>query len=99
MGVSEPEAARHARHWMILVPLSRTGVTVHRSTTVFGYDDAAHGGHGEITFGAVRVPAANLIGTPGAGSAIAQARLGPGRIPHRILGIGMAERALEPSDA
>src|SRR5260370_6940641 len=95
MGVSEAEAARHARHSMILVPLSTPGVTVHRSTTVFGYDDAAHGGHGEITFGAVRVPADNLIGRPGSGSAIAEARLGPGRIHHCMRVIGMAERALE----
>ena len=95
MGVCEPDGPRHARHSMILVPLNTPGVTVHRSTTVFGYDDAAHGGHGEITFRDVRVPVANLIGAPGSGFAIAQARLGPGRIHHCMRVIGMAERGLD----
>jgi acyl-CoA dehydrogenase len=95
MGVTDPEADRHARHSMILVPLDTPGVTVHRSTTVFGYDDAAHGGHGEITFRDARVPVTNLISTPGSGFAIAQARLGPGRVHHCMRVLGMAERALE----
>jgi acyl-CoA dehydrogenase len=95
MGVTDPDAERHARHSMILVPLDTPGVTVERSTTVFGYDDGAHGGHGEITFRDVRVPAASLIGEPGSGFAIAQARLGPGRIHHCMRVLGMGERALE----
>jgi acyl-CoA dehydrogenase len=95
MGVSDPEADRHARHSMILVPLESPGVTVHRSTTVFGYDDGPHGGHGEISFDDVRVPAGNLLGPRGGGFAMAQARLGPGRIHHCMRSLGMAERALE----
>ena len=95
MGVSDPTADRHTRHSMILVPLDSPGVTVHRSTTVYGYDDGAHGGHAEIGFDEVRVPAGNLLGPQGGGFAMAQARLGPGRIHHCMRSIGMAERALE----
>jgi acyl-CoA dehydrogenase len=95
MGVSDPDADRHARHSMILVPLDTAGVTLHRSTTVFGYDDGPHGGHAEISFQDVRVPAENLLGGQGAGFAMAQARLGPGRIHHCMRSLGMAERALE----
>jgi acyl-CoA dehydrogenase len=94
MGVSEPEADRHARHSMILVPLDAAGVTVRRSTTVFGYDDGPHGGHGVIDFDDVRVPATSLLGPPGGGFGMAQARLGPGRIHHCMRALGVAERAL-----
>ena len=94
MGVSEPDAAPHQRHTMILVPLASPGVTVHRSTMVFGYDDGTHGGHGEISFDDVRIPASNVLGDPGAGFALAQARLGPGRIHHCMRSIGVAERAI-----
>ena len=95
MGVSDPDAPRHARHSMILVPLDTPGVKIERSTTVYGYDDGPHGGHGVIHYDNVRVPATNLLGPQGGGFMMAQARLGPGRIHHCMRSIGMAERALE----
>ena len=95
MGVSDPTAERHQRHSMILVPLRTPGVTVQRSTSVFGYDDGPHGGHAVIDFDDVRLPAGALLGPRGGGFAMAQARLGPGRIHHCMRAIGMAERALE----
>jgi acyl-CoA dehydrogenase len=94
MGVSDADADRHRRHSMILVPLEAPGVTRRRSTTVFGYDDGPHGGHGIIDFLNVRVPADHLLGPQGGGFMMAQARLGPGRIHHCMRCLGMAERAL-----
>jgi acyl-CoA dehydrogenase len=94
IGVSQPHADRHRRHSMVLVPLDAAGVTLRRSTSVFGYDDGPHGGHGEIEFDHVRVPVANLLGPEGAGFAMAQARLGPGRVHHCMRVLGTAERAL-----
>lgn len=95
MGISDPEADRHHRHSMILVPLETRGVTIERSTPLFGYWDRAHGGHAQIFYDDVRVPASNLLGEEGGGFAIAQARLGPGRIHHCMRAIGMAERAYD----
>jgi acyl-CoA dehydrogenase len=93
MGETNPEADPYRRQSMILVPFDAEGVTVEEQPTVFGYQD--RGGHPVVHYDHVRVPASNLLGEEGSGFAIAQARLGPGRIHHCMRAIGAAERAYD----
>ncbi|GGO92368.1 acyl-CoA dehydrogenase [Nocardioides phosphati] len=95
MGKTDPTADRHRQQSMILVERDTPGFEVVRAMHVLGYDDHEHGGHAELRFTDVRVPAENLLMGEGDGFAIAQMRLGPGRIHHCMRSIGIAERAVE----
>ncbi len=93
MGKTDPDGPRHTQQSMVLVPRDTPGLTITRHLPVFGYQDQH--GHSELSFTDVRVPVTNLLGEEGGGFAIAQARLGPGRIHHCMRLIGMAERAVD----
>ena len=95
MAVTEPDAAAHARASMLIVPTDTPGFERVRNIPIMG--EAGHGwaSHSEVRFTNCRVPAANMLGFPGAGFLIAQARLGPGRIHHCMRWIGICERAFD----
>jgi acyl-CoA dehydrogenase len=93
MGKTNPNALRHLQQSMIVVPKDTPGVELGLDPHIFGY--AERGGHPEVIYRDVRVPIENLLGEEGNGFAIAQARLGPGRIHHCMRALGVAERALE----
>ncbi|MET8408846.1 acyl-CoA dehydrogenase family protein [Streptomyces sp. NPDC005195] len=96
MGKTDPDGPDIRRQQsMVLVPRDTPGVEIRRAMQVYGYEDHSHGGHAEVVFHGARVPVTNLVGEEGGGFAIAQARLGPGRIHHCMRLIGMAERAIE----
>jgi alkylation response protein AidB-like acyl-CoA dehydrogenase len=95
MAVTDPEAERHRRASMFLVPMDTPGLEMIRNVPVMGHTGDGWGSHGELRLRDCRVPAAALLGGEGEGFAIAQARLGPGRIHHCMRWLGVAERALE----
>ena len=95
MAVTDADAERHRRASQIIVPTDTEGFRIVRNISVMGEPGSDHASHAEVVFEECRVPRSNLLGEEGAGFAIAQERLGPGRIHHCMRWIGICERALD----
>ena len=95
MAVTDPVASPHRRASMFIVPTNTPGFELVRNVSVMGHVGVGHDSHGEVSYQSCRIPAANLLGAEGEGFAIAQERLGPGRIHHCMRWLGIAARALE----
>lgn len=95
MAVTNPEEAPHKRASMILVPTTTAGFSIVRNIKIMGEEGDSYGSHAEVRFENCRVPVSNLLGEEGAGFALAQHRLGPGRIHHCMRFVGICERALD----
>jgi acyl-CoA dehydrogenase len=95
MAVTDPDAPPHQRASMILVPTNTPGFNLIRNVSVMGHSGAGHASHGEVIYQSCRVPQTNVLGPEGAGFAIAQERLGPGRIHHCMRWLGIASRSFD----
>jgi alkylation response protein AidB-like acyl-CoA dehydrogenase len=95
MAVTDPEAPPHQRASMILVPTATPGFNLVRNVSVMGHAGSGHASHAEVIYQDCRVPQSNVLGREGAGFAIAQERLGPGRIHHCMRWLGIASRAFD----
>jgi alkylation response protein AidB-like acyl-CoA dehydrogenase len=95
MAVTNPDAPPHQRASMIIVPTGTPGFNLVRNIPVMGHAGRGYSSHGEVLFQSCRVPQSNLLGPEGQGFAIAQERLGPGRIHHCMRWIGVCNRAFE----
>ncbi|MEO6393372.1 MAG: acyl-CoA dehydrogenase family protein, partial [Pyrinomonadaceae bacterium] len=95
MAVTDPDAAPHERASQIIVPLDTPGFTRVRNTSVMGHSGGGYFSHAEVRYENCRVPQTNILGAEGRGFALAQQRLGPGRIHHCMRWIGICERAFD----
>ncbi|NUQ39171.1 MAG: acyl-CoA dehydrogenase family protein [Caldilineales bacterium] len=95
MAITNPDADRYARASQIIVPTDTPGFRLAANTPVMGHVGSGFATHGEVEYVDCRVPQSYRIGAEGAGFALAQERLGPGRIHHCMRWIGICERAFE----
>jgi len=97
MVVTDPDAAKHKRASMIIVPTDNPGYRLERNISVMGCEGHGYFSHAEVTFNQCQVPKENILGEAGDGFALAQERLGPGRIQHCMRWLGIGKRAIDTS--